>query len=129
MDLHTKSGIPFNQITVLTPRSLTELSVLGDLLQKPFPGGFRLVDPFSKNPQMKKETRGTEDVAVSSIHHFKGLETPVGIVVELDQEFLEQKNWRELCYVGFSRAKTMLFILGQRQALQKMLMDDVPESY
>lgn len=54
----------------------------------------------------------------STIHSFKGMESPVVILSDIESfEFETQKN---LLYVGMSRAKTMLYILIKKEAVHQM---------
>jgi ATP-dependent exoDNAse (exonuclease V) beta subunit len=50
-------------------------------------------------------------VRVSSIHAFKGLESPVVILAELDD--LAHPRVDELWYVALSRARSHLIVLGE----------------
>jgi DNA helicase IV len=54
-------------------------------------------------------------VLVETVHRFKGLERPVVILVELD-DYVARSS-QELLYVGVSRARAHLIIIGSRATL------------
>lgn len=77
-----------------------------------------------------------EGIVCESVMRFKGLEKPVVILVEMDPWFDEslraqygtmfakiaepEKTARTLLYVGLSRAKTHLFVIGGKRVLQQL---------
>jgi superfamily I DNA/RNA helicase len=77
-----------------------------------------------------------EGVVCESVMRFKGLEKPVVIVIEIDPWFDEalrpqygdmfakiaepETTARTLLYVGLSRAKTHLFVIGGKRVLQQL---------
>ncbi len=100
-----------SDIVILTPRSLSN-SVLRELKIE---GNFKLVEQCTGNQH---------EVLYSTIHHFKGLERPVVIVVELDEGLLTEKEQEErdaLCYVAFSRPRNHLILLGKQSVIQTLL--------
>jgi len=90
--------IPLSQIAILTPRS-RENSIWGQKCNRQ--GRFA--------PTWKLETVSNQ-VTCCTIHSFKGLEREAIILTELDQ--LPSHKAEELLYVGISRAKTHLVVIG-----------------
>ncbi len=77
-------------------------------------------------PSDTKDSRKQEDaVTLMSLHSSKGLEYPVVFLVGMEEEFLPHRNSlgvdgdieeeRRLCYVGFTRARQQLVLLGAAQ--------------
>ena len=60
---------------------------------------------------LEEGIRGTNTVLIDTIQRFKGLESPIVILWGLDTIDLSQR--RELLYVGLSRAKSLLVIVGR----------------
>lgn len=96
-------------IVVLTPKPL-EHSALSKLH---IDGGIKLVQQYGKSPQ---------EVLYATIQNFKGLERPVVIVVELDEELLKKPAEQDaLCYVAFSRPRNHLLLVGKPEVIQSIL--------
>jgi superfamily I DNA/RNA helicase len=93
--LHVEEGVPTHEIVVLTPRSADESGLRGTI------GSFRLVEDLEQ----------PRDVRLSSIHGFKGLDAKVVVLAGLR---LVDADFRELMYVGCSRARSHLVLLEQR---------------
>ncbi|MBP7795606.1 MAG: NERD domain-containing protein/DEAD/DEAH box helicase [Elusimicrobiales bacterium] len=92
-------GVNYHSITILTPRS-RENTLLRNIQSI---AGKRLV-------------WGDENgIKVSSIASFKGLESDIVILVEIDNN---TQNYNELMYVAITRAKHNLYILSQTNPLQ-----------
>ncbi len=95
--LFTDERIPADQVVILTPirqnSALTEGKKIGNL---------KLT--WNKQPS-------PNEVRVCTIHSFKGLESPVVILAELDRTFKEQQD--KLLYIATSRAKSRLIVLGE----------------
>lgn len=95
--------VPVEDIMILSPNRL-EKSALAD---KESVCGFPLEDVSSRDAKPKEKT-----VKFSTIHSFKGLESPVVIIVDVDEEIEGQDNRHQsLLYVGMSRAKSMLVLM------------------
>jgi hypothetical protein len=90
-------GIELDQIVVLTPRS-SHRSVLQE-------------NARIGNLTLTWNERGPNQVKVTSIARFKGLESDVVILAELDQAYHETRD--ALLHVGISRAKHHAVIVGQ----------------
>ncbi|NJO84477.1 MAG: ATP-binding domain-containing protein [Blastochloris sp.] len=69
-------------------------------------GQFRLT--WNMNSSDKRTVR------VSTIHAFKGLESPVIILTELDAVYKDTLD--QLLYIGISRARNHLVIIGELPA-------------
>ncbi|MCP4356419.1 MAG: ATP-binding domain-containing protein [Chloroflexi bacterium] len=88
--------VPAWDIVILTPkaRQRSQLWQLGPL------GNFHLVD---------EPTDATGDIYCTTIHKFKGLESPVVILAEIDNDQIW--NLETILYVGCSRARNHLILL------------------
>lgn len=93
--LHVEGGVPAHEIVVLTPRTAAESGLRGPI------GSFRLVE----------EVEHGRDVLVSSIHGFKGLDAKVAVLAGVGRV---DADFRELMYVGCSRTRSHLVLMGQR---------------
>lgn len=100
LQLVNEERIRPQDITLLTPRSRTESmwsdgTELGTLM-------------LTWDLELALEQEQT--IAVSTIHSYKGLENLVIVLTELDHVIKEKRN--ELIYVGLSRAKAQVIIIG-----------------
>lgn len=96
-------------LMVLTPKALNRSQLQGMELS----GKYRFVEQYSGR---------SGDILYSTIHSFKGLERPVVIVVELDEDLLVSSATRDaLCYVAFSRPRNYLALLGKRDVILELL--------
>lgn len=97
-ELIDEKGATPSQIMVLTPRNQEHsLWDEGALL-----GNYKLTWNLS--------ALGNSTIRVSTIHSFKGLESPIVILTELDNAFAETQD--QLVYIGVSRARNHLVIIG-----------------
>jgi DNA helicase-2/ATP-dependent DNA helicase PcrA len=81
----------------------------------------------------KEDKLAEESVTLMSLHSSKGLEFPVVFLVGMEEEFLPHKNSlgiegnieeeRRLCYVGVTRAREQLYLLGagERKKFGKLI--------
>jgi len=103
--LVVKEDVPPEDIVVLTPKSRqrSELWRLGML------GNFRLTDQWAS---------GGFDIFCNTVHSFKGLESPVVVLAELDR----QESWHldTILYVGCSRACNHLIVLASADLPEKV---------
>ncbi len=60
---------------------------------------------------LEEGVRGSNTVLIDTIQRFKGLESPIVILWGLDTIDLSRNQ--ELLYVGMSRAKSLLVIVGK----------------
>lgn len=105
--LVVEEGVHASDIVVLTPRS-RKRSKLWRL--SPF-GNFELVD---------RRTFGDRDIFCTTIHGFKGLEAPVVILAEVEEA--PASEWPVLFYVGSTRARNHLIVVGQRHAIPEQAL-------
>lgn len=95
-------GVPERDITVLSP--VTER------------GGSALHDGLKLGNLTLRRTHGDlapADIRLSTIHSFKGLESPVIVMTELERLEQRRPEFRQLLlYVGLSRARSHLVIIG-----------------
>ena len=99
-----KEQMPINDITILSPRRLENSGLAG-------------VERISRFPLMDV-SRGAANVQhslkFSTIHSFKGLESPVVIIVDIDE--LDSEEHRSLLYVAMSRARSFLILMVSEAA-------------
>ncbi len=84
-----------------------------------------LLDDESGSGDSKEKKLAQDAVTLMSLHSSKGLEYPVVFMVGMEEEFLPHKKSidegcdvdeeRRLCYVGITRARQRLVLLGCRQ--------------
>ncbi len=100
-----EENITPEDVVVLTPRSQqrSQLWQLGHL------GNFRLTDQWAA---------GGVNIYCTTVHSFKGLESPVVILAEVDQEV--SANLERILYVGCSRACNHLIVLTTSRGMLKM---------
>lgn len=101
-------GIPSDEIVILSPRKY-EFSVASQV------SGSRVVP-------VEDLEQASDGVRFSTIHAFKGLESPVVIICDI--ESLESEKERSLLYVGMSRARSHLILL-LREGLQTAVAEAV----
>lgn len=107
--LTTIERLAYKDIVILTPKAL-QRSVLQSLR---LDGNIRLVEQYRGQPQ---------EVLYSTIHSFKGLERPLAIIIELDEDLLASAATRDtLCYVAFSRPRNHLILLGKADVIRSVL--------
>lgn len=96
--LFTEERIPSNSVVILTPRSArTSRFKDGDRIGN-------VVLTWEWHP-------GPGQVQISSIYSFKGLESPIVVLVELDK--LDSATGDYLSYVALSRPRDHLIVLGE----------------
>lgn len=88
-----------SDIVVLTPRSLSQSGLVGDV------GGFRL----------NEQPTRPNDVRISSIKRFLGLESQVVVITEVPSP--SHPDYRNLMYVGLSRARALLIVVGELEEI------------
>ena len=104
VDRLTNGGIPADDIIILSTRRL-ENSVLADVEKV---GEFPLVD-CSRTLDAPQEC-----LRFSTIHSFKGLESQVAIVVDIED--VEDARTQSILYVGMSRARGLLVLFAHERA-------------
>lgn len=111
VDLIARQGVAPGDITVLVADALHKAEYYAALKRLPLP---------KPATWLEEGVRGTNTVLIDTIQRFKGLESPIVILWGLDTVDLSQRQ--ELLYVGMSRAKSLLVIVG-RAATCAMLKD------
>lgn len=92
-------GIKPDELVVLTPLRMSKSK---------WEEGFKI-----GNLQLSWDINAKGKIRCSTIHSFKGLESPVILMTELDELF--SKDYKELLYVGMSRARNhLILILNER---------------
>lgn len=98
-------AVASRDIVVLTPKEREDSALVNTTLEN----GFRMVESASSN---------VREIQIATIPEFKGLERPIVVVAELDEELLSQHETREaICYVAFSRPRHHLILLGKSAVL------------
>jgi superfamily I DNA/RNA helicase len=96
--LITENGVHLSQIVILTPRNVEKSQWKEGMVL----GNHKLTWTMS---QPEKSA-----IRVSTIHSFKGLESPIVILTELDHAYAETRD--QIIYIGVSRARNHLIIIG-----------------
>lgn len=102
VDLVARQGVAPGDITVLVADALHKAEYYAALRRLPLP---------KPATWLEEGVRGKSTVLIDTIQRFKGLESPIVILWGLDTIDLSQKQ--ELLYVGMSRAKSLLVIVGR----------------
>lgn len=102
VDLIARQGVAPGDITVLVADALHKAEYYAALRRLPLP------KPAN---WLEEGVRCKATVLVDTIQRFKGLESPIVILWGLDTLNLSQRQ--ELLYVGMSRAKSLLVIVGR----------------
>ncbi|MBB6053884.1 NERD domain-containing protein [Armatimonas rosea] len=118
--LNITEKIPVADIVVLTPKSLNDSCIANQTLAS----GFKLMET---TPAMEGRSSSTAhlEVRCESVASFKGLESPVVVVVEVDNDLLNSPQYEAICYVAFSRPRLHLVVIGSANALQQLMGDAV----
>lgn len=90
-------GLPLSEIVVLTPRSVTA----SELTNHASIG----------NVTLEWEGEGLKSVRCRTIHAYKGLESSIVILAELDRAHRETRN--QLIHVALTRAKHHVIVIGE----------------
>lgn len=102
VDLVARQGVAPGDITVLVADALHKAEYYASLRRLPLP---------KPATWLEEGVRGKSTVLIDTIQRFKGLESPIVILWGLDTIDLSQRQ--ELLYVGMSRAKSLLVIVGR----------------
>ncbi|MGU5492489.1 ATP-binding domain-containing protein, partial [Pseudomonas aeruginosa] len=102
VDLIARQGVSPSDITVLLADALHKAEYYAALRRLPLP---------KPATWLEEGVRGKTTVLIDTIQRFKGLESPIVILWGLDTIDLSQRQ--ELLYVGMSRAKSLLLIVGR----------------
>lgn len=102
VDLVARQGVAPGDITVLVADALHKAEYYAALRRLPLP---------KPATWLEEGVRGKNTVLIDTIQRFKGLESPIVILWGLDTIDLSQRQ--ELLYVGMSRAKSLLVMVGR----------------
>jgi hypothetical protein len=102
VDFIARQGVAPSDITVLVADALHKAEYYTALRRLPLP---------KSATWLEEGVRGKSTVLIDTIQRFKGLESPIVILWGLDTIDLSQR--KELLYVGMSRAKSLLVIVGR----------------
>lgn len=107
-----KEQMPIEDVMILSPRRLENSGLAG-------------VERISRFP-LVDVSRGASDrrhsLKYSTIHSFKGLESPVVIIVDIDQ--VDSDEPQSLLYVAMSRARSLLILMiseAARTSLERQI--------
>ena len=100
-----KEKTPIDSIVLLSPRRLENSSLAGVKRISRFP----LVDS-----SRSMTSANSPSIKFSTIHSFKGLESQVVIVVDIDE--VDEEQPQSLLYVAMSRAQSLLTLMIDEQA-------------
>jgi hypothetical protein len=101
VDLISRQGVAAGDITVLIADAIRKAEYYAALRRLPLP---------KPATWLEEGGRGSNTVLIDTIQRFKGLEAPVVILWGLDTIDLTRSE--ELLYVGMSRAKSLLVLVG-----------------
>lgn len=99
-----KEQMPIEDVMILSPRRLENSGLAGVETISRFP----LVDVS------REMTNEGHALKFSTIHSFKGLESPVVIIVDIDR--VDSDEPRSLLYVAMSRARSLLILMINERA-------------
>lgn len=94
-----KEQMPIEDMMILSPRRLENSGLAGVQSISRYP----LVDVSRGNANVRRSLK------FSTIHSFKGLESPVVIIVDVDQ--VDSDEPQSLLYVAMSRARSLLILM------------------
>ncbi len=69
--------------------------------------------------KLSEKPEGKGEIRLSSIHRFKGLESPVVVVAEVDESAAANEA---LLYVAFSRARSHLVVIAHDEVIDLFKM-------
>ncbi|MPN48624.1 hypothetical protein SDC9_196234 [bioreactor metagenome] len=98
-----------NKIVILIADAIHKNNYIDALKSYSFPKTVRLV---------VEEEKRTNDLLITTVNKFKGLEAE--IVFLWGMNFVNLDEFREQIYVGISRAKSMMFIVGAKDICTKI---------
>jgi len=103
--LTVNEAVASRDIVVLTPKERENSALFNITLEN----GFRMVERASIS---------IREVQIATVSEFKGLERPIVVVAELDEDLMTQNARHEaVCYVAFSRPRHHLILLGKSDVL------------
>jgi ATP-dependent exoDNAse (exonuclease V) beta subunit len=82
-------------------------------------GAFRLMPEFVADGAVAPWPARRNEVRVATIHRFKGLESSVVVLAEIDSR-ITSDDLAGLLYVGATRARTHLVVIGSAKVLAEI---------
>ncbi|MDP6652630.1 MAG: ATP-binding domain-containing protein, partial [Gammaproteobacteria bacterium] len=70
------------------------------------------------NLSLSWESKGNQYIQCSTVHSYKGLESPIVIFVELGSA--HKQTHSELLYIGMSRARNHLIVIASEEEKQNL---------
>ncbi|MGE0172838.1 MAG: NERD domain-containing protein [Oligoflexales bacterium] len=114
----------FNDVTFLSARKpFAEGSIIK--AQKKV-GGYEFIELSElKKSETPYNIQAKDKIRISTIASFKGLETPIGVVLNLSEYNLPFKNaiMSSLAYVAFTRAKHMLWLMVKADDEKRAILE------
>jgi hypothetical protein len=102
--------VPASDVVVLTPRAHRSSWLMRDDGQPVEAWPYRLMPEYGpEGSVLPRPTKGNE-VRVATIHRYKGLESPVVVLAEIDGRVTEEEL-ASLLYVGATRARSHLVVV------------------
>jgi hypothetical protein len=111
--------VPASDIVVLTPRSRRSSWLLRDDLAAVAAGPFQLMPESVADGAVAPWPTRRNEVRTATIHRFKGLESSVVVLAEIDSR-ISSADLPGLLYVGATRARTHLVVIGSSETLGPM---------
>ncbi len=115
-DLIASGRVPSADVVVLTPRSPRTSWLMAADGSPVTVGRFRLMPEYGPEGAVLPPPTGAGEVRVATIHRYKGLESPVVVLAEIDSR-VPPADLAGLLYVGATRARTHLVVIGSSEAL------------
>ncbi|MFT5872449.1 MAG: hypothetical protein ACI8WT_001380 [Clostridium sp.] len=108
VNLIIQDKVEANNISVLIVDAKYKNDYFGALEKLPLPRGIRYI----QNEQMKNN-----NIILTTVNKFKGLESEIVFLWGMD--YIDVAEFRELLYVGLSRAKSIVYIVGSPEICSK----------
>jgi hypothetical protein len=106
-ELHLREGVKFDDISVLIGNGYTKHQHYRELMAA-----------AKSKFEIEKEARLDGKVTMDTVSRFKGLESDVVILWGIDDILVEDN--KEILYVGLSRAKSLLYLVGSNGVMEKI---------
>ena len=104
-----KDGMQISDIAVLAPHKLEKTSLAGTerILKHPF-----------QDISQGEDSGNEMALRFSTAHSFKGLESPVAILLDFDE--FKNRDPQSVRYVAMSRARSLLVFLSSQEGIEKL---------
>ncbi|MEO7295391.1 MAG: NERD domain-containing protein/DEAD/DEAH box helicase [Candidatus Limnocylindria bacterium] len=109
--------VAHSDVVVLTPRSHRSSWLMGSAPVEAWP--YRLMPEYgAEGAVLPLPTKGNE-VRVATIHRYKGLESPVVVLAEIDGRVADE-DLAALLYVGATRARSHLVVIASEKLAERI---------